>query len=363
MPNTAYIYQRIALPAPIAPPLTGYCVVHPDDRQLIDNAGDNSTCGLVQSGQASAIQIQQCNDLTERVRRQIQFIKSIYTADALASLGFEQRIALLRPMFQTQKTPSDPLIEEQRLNLAMDIFTPNGEMNIDQSYWEHEQKAYDQIATAIHTVACQKNWSHLFNPLDPFKPMDSLQSLEWMISKSTARKEVVVDIASAFTSNKSVGNTNLYVDQTGDLSEALKGRNGVYIPLGATLPEGLSDQHRGAVIITRSGYLYHGQPVTLRHTLETILEEMMHAHQHHITGQYADGKLEKSSYACNQAGMFLMNAFAAAQNTVGFQIPFVWKHPSLIIYESQPLEVHAKKFAKYVTDKLLAGNTLTCPGP
>lgn len=363
MPNTAYIYQRIALPAPIAPPPTGHCVVHPDDRQLLDNAGDKSTCGLVQSGQASAIQIQQCNDLTEKVRRQIQFIKSIYSASVLASLGFEQRLALLRPMFQTQKTPSDPSIEEQRLDLAMAIFTPNGEMNIDQPYWEHELKAYDQIATAIHTVACQKNWNHLFNPLDPSTPMASLQALEWMVTRAPARAEVVVDIASAFTSVKDIGNTKLYVDQTGELSAALKGRNGVYIPVGAILPEGLTDQHRGSVIITKAGYLYAGQPVTLRHTLETILEEMMHAHQHHITGQYTEGTLENSSHACNQAGMFLMNAVAAAKNTVGIQIPFVWKHPSLIIYESQPLEVHAKKFAKHVTDKLLAGNTLTCPGP
>ncbi len=355
MPNTAYIYQHFIAPSPAvtnAPPTT-QCPIHPVDQQFYNNLGSNAVCALVKNEVGNASQKQQCTSLTASVRQQLNQLKLRYTYTDFEALGFDERLTLIRPLFQTYFTPSDPTLVADRNQAILDIFTPHPDNNIHPLYWQREINTYDKIVAGIRSVSCKNKWNSL------------LTSNEWVNTYPQEQQiAVLTDVASVFYSLKDIGGASLYFDRDGTLSQAYSGLNGAYTPAGATPRAGLDNTFKNTVVITLQGYTRLGViPVTLRHALETVLEEMMHAHQYTIAGQYITGALPKDSNACDQAPMFIYAAAEGVPDGSKLNLGWVWKSQTLTAYEAHPLEVHAKKFAKYVTDSLLATNAPSCPAP
>lgn len=348
MPNTAYVYQRIALPAPVANPLTGLCPIDPADQLALLNVGEQAPCMAMRNANASAEQKAQCEKMTAQIRTELNHQQQNWNAPALAAHSVQQRLDMIRPLFVTFYTPPDPdlLLDRQRHLIGLYVNGP--EHNVDPDYWNNELKEYDRIAEAIRKSACDNRWEMVLE-----------EPAIWKGLSQESKARILYQIYEAFKTIKPIQLKQFAMEQFSLFDWRDYELNGFYIPPAQGK---YGDQYRDSIIIKPQGFhlTLAGGYVSLQHALETVLEELMHAHQHELKDQYMAGELARASHACDQAALFLYNSISPANDPEADIIARNLEALLKLHYSSQPLEYHAKKFATHTMQLLLAGAKPQC---
>lgn len=343
MPNTLYLVRQVALLAPVG---TGMCQVNPMDQVAFDNAADDSACKLVADGAEDAVQAAQCRGLVEKVRAELTRQQSTFNTSQIAGLSAGQRLDLIRPLFESVYTPTDPALWRDRLQYLFRLYRSSPENNIDNSYWQQELRDYDAVAAAIRKAACDNRWDMILD-----------EPALWKSLSEQKKRAILQDVYRAVAAVKFISIKQFYLEEFKWYHWIQIGKNGFYIPVGA---QDYPAEMRDSVVIKPMGYHLgaNGGYVSLQHALEVVLEELMHAHQYDLADQYFSGQVPVSSSACIQAPLFAYNTIAVAPSN--FSNPLELLGGSFSAYESQPLEIHAKKFARHVAGLLLDGEQLQC---
>jgi len=357
MPNTLYVYQKMQL----SPPVTAdeqYCPVALADQQANQDALDGP-CTMVQRKKASSSEANQCTSAQLRVAAYLRRLQSEPAYQNQSAWLAEERLNTVRPLFATVFLPGNAKLAKERSDYIVSMFNRNSSNNIDAKYWSSELPTYQAIVNEIRTQSCQGRWQALWQ-----------KSGKWPKMTMRAKQIVLEDVYQAFKRAKPIHLNHFYVDTDGTLSRKYKDLNGGYIRYtdpnkGIRTPTG--ESLADSIVILQNGFHRTlGIPVSFRHSLEVVLEELMHAHQEELIDNYIKGEQPVSTHACIQAPLFIYNQLVYYQAGANFPdflkfIPVSWDSYVVKRYASQPREIHAKRFAKYVAEQLLSESSPCSP--
>jgi hypothetical protein len=342
MPNTAYVYQPI-----VAKPQVGLCALDPAEQLAKSSIEKDAPCVAVQKGHARPDQVVQCEGMIQQIRNELTRQDDMLSTHDLEGYSIEQRLALIRPLYMSYFLPQDPALINDRQRQLTRIFTAGPEGNVDAVYWAGELNAYHRIGEAVHQIACEKGWATLLRFPD-----------SWGDLSKESKIAFLNDVYLAFKTVKPIKLGQLkFVD---DIWQGIQLANlkGLYIPDGSNQ---FGEDMRDSIIITQQGYLLPF--VSLKDALAVLLEELMHAHQFEVQTQYMDGTLPQASHACVQAAMFFYNTLSPAKDPDANVVSQTIEKAMQTQYRSQPLEYHAKKFAKLVAGQILDEASEQCQAP
>jgi hypothetical protein len=340
MPNTAYVYQRI-----VAKPQAGLCPIAPADQLANLNAGKDGPCVGVKEGRARPDQEAECTRLTQQIRNELDRQNNMLSIHDLEGYSIEQRLALIRPLFVSYFLPQNPPLFNDRQRQVTKIFTAGPEGNVDAVYWAGELNAYHRIGEAVQQIACKNHWATQLT-----KPY------LWVTSDKEDKKRILNDVYLAFKTVKPIQVRQLHFVDDPKIGAKLGDLNAMYVPDGNNE---YGKDMQDSIMITQQGYL---PPFALlKDALEVLFEELMHAHQYEVQTQYMEGTLPQATHACVQAAMFAYNLISRAKDPDANVVSRTIEQALLTQYKSQPVEYHAKKFAKLVTGQILDEASAQCP--
>ncbi len=333
MPNTAYLYQMVKLKPPpeSADPTTEACKF----PSVLNE------CVLWNQGKASSSQIATCKSAIDRVELASYKIRALDIKGNLLYQSPKQRERLLFGLAEAPVMKEDPKgVDKLRRQMATLLYKTGSNNNLDPAYWVEQLGEYDKLISRIRAAACRNGWQDLFAKPELWRSMSAKDKYDIF-------QQVYKEFA-AVTHLKLRGPGINFVDYTVLYKLRMILFGGVYTEAGY-VPPGNKDYPDSIIMLKHS---YDGKwywPADFKYALRVILEELMHGHQRELwEEQLYDHKLPVDSMACVQASMFFYNAILYTKGEVDEKA-----------YESQPLELHAKRYSTYTINKLF-GTPLSC---